>query len=141
MLRFAWPLSFLGGGPIVKLIAAFVSDSVIGGPSTSKWRIGSDGGIYESRASVSGGAYIKQYDWIQPASEAPNYECTWTAVTNLPDVTPVAAGTWAQCNVNRDWEETNPTAFETCTFTARLRRIGTTNEFTASITLEVDGSP
>lgn len=130
------------GGDILRLDAASVIDSVAGGPSTSQWRIASDGGVYISRASVSGGAFQFQYNWVEPPANAANYECTWTAGTGTVDTTPTTAGTYVQCNANRDWVETNAIGPESASFTARIRRVGgSTDLVTAAITLDVDGSP
>lgn len=130
------------GGDLLRLDAATVSDSVPGGPSTAQWRIDADGGVYISRAIVSGGAFQFQYNWCTPPANAANYECTFTAGTGTVDTAPTTAGTYVQCNADRTWIETNPNTAESADFTARIRRVGgSTDLVTAVITLNVDGSP
>lgn len=127
------------GGDRLTLNADIVS-ATDPGTAVSQWRIAADGGVYWSRTNVSGGAFIFQYNWIEPPANAANYECTWTAGAGTVDTTPGAAGTWLACTVNRDWAESNAIGFESATFTARIRRVGGTEETTALISLDVDGS-
>lgn len=135
-------ISYQGGGDILRLDAAFVDDSVLGGPSTSRWRLDSDGGVYVSRDGVSGGAFIKQYDWVLPNASASKYECSWSTVSGTPDTAPVAEDSYAALTSDRTWIETNAVGSESCEFTARIRLIGGSSDLrTANITLQVDGSP
>jgi hypothetical protein len=130
------------GGDRLRLDTASVSDATPGGPSTAQWRIDADGGVYISRSIVAGGAFQFQYNWVTPASNAVNYECTWTSDTGTVDTTPTAEGAYVACTADRTWAETNPTTSESASFIARIRRVGgSTDLVTATITLNVDGSP
>jgi hypothetical protein len=138
-----WGFSFLDqGDDILRLDPVTVDDLVPGGPSTSSWRLDADGGVYYARASVSGGAFIKQYDWVLPNSSASKYSVLWSTGTGTVDTTPGAADTDLPLSTDRTWTETNPTTSESASFTARIRLTGgSTDLITAAITLSVDGSP
>ena len=136
-----WGHSFVDeGGDILRLDNDSVVDGTPAG-STSSWRVDADGGVYWSRTSVSGGAYIKQYDWVLPNSSASKYSVLWSVGTGTVDTTPGAADTDLPLTVDRTWTETNAAGFEQAIFTAKIRLTGSGTDLkTATITLEVDGS-
>ena len=113
-----------GGGDVLTLNTATVSASY-GGPTSAKWRLASDGGVYYSRTNVSGGAFLWQYNWVEPTSSASLYECTWTAGTGIVDTPPGTAGTYLALTSSRDWVETQvASGDDSADFTARIRLVG-----------------
>ena len=130
-------------GDTLTLSPASVSDSRISPDvAEASWRLDADGQVYIARAGVAGGAFQAQYAWVSPASNAPNYECSWTAGTGTVDTTPVAAGSYAALTSDRTWTETSAAGFQTADFTARLRRVGGTVDVkTALVELSAESSP
>lgn len=129
------------GGDIVQLQAAGYSDVNLGGPATCTFRIDNDGGIYVSRAHFSGGAFIKQYDWVTPNGNAANYECRWVTQGNDPDTAFAASGTWVSCSVDRDLVTTTGAALDTALATVEIRLVGGATLASVTIGIDADGSP
>lgn len=132
------------GGDVLRLDTATINDFAIGADGQASFRIDADGGVYYARLNVSGGAFIKQYDWVIPNSSASKYIVRWTAGTGTVDITPGAADTDLALTSDRTWEEFNGAGLgsEQATFTARIRLASTSEDLkTATITLSVDAEP
>jgi hypothetical protein len=128
------------GGDIVSIPNLTVLSNRLGGEVTAGYRLDADGGIYQ-RKFQDGDIYVKIGDWVLPNSSAPNYECSWTAIGGTVDSPPGPEGTFLALTSDRTWEETAAaTTFEQASFTARVRRVSTTTEFTGTITLQADGT-
>lgn len=95
--------------------------TVVGGPSVN-WTLGSDGQVYEN---TGGGPATPQYFWVQPASSAGNYVCTWTISSGTVDSPPGAQAPTQLTlgTVNRTWEETSAGGIESAFFTVNIIRV------------------
>lgn len=130
------------GGLSFRLDTATISETTVGGPSTAGIRLDSDGQVYYRDDASGGVAYTARYNWISSPALAGNYEAVWTAGAGTVDTTPGAAGTGLNLGTDRTWEETNPVALESASFTLIIRVAGggATVAGPVTITLEVDGS-
>jgi len=129
----------LAGGDTLRLDAATYSRAAAGA-ATTRFVVDSDGFVY---ATNSGGTLTQRYAWCLPASSANKYDIQWSAVTNLPDVSPAAQNTSVNLGTDREWSETNNVTLETTTFQCRIYPAGLSTPalVSANITLEADGTP
>jgi hypothetical protein len=129
----------LAGGDTIRLTSATITRDNPGG-ATATWRIDADGQVYGTNGA---GAIVALYNWVTPVSSAPNYDVRWSTTSGVVDSTPGAEATNLPLTSDRTWSETNATTIESCVFQASIHRTGdtTTPLATATVTLEVDGSP
>lgn len=128
------------GGDLLTLNAATVDSYKVEAAATAKILLSFDGGVYYSKSQVSAGAYVWQYNWVEPTANANLYECKWAASPDTPDTVPGTAGTYLALTTSRAWEEVQvPAGVATKTFIIYIRDVGGSSDLkSATITLEAE---
>ena len=103
----------------------------------ARYQLNSNGKVYRFTGEFAGTPNIYIEDWVDPNSEASNYECFATASGDALDTG--TTGSWLPLTSSRTWGIAVTTFGSKLTeLTVTIRKVGTTTNLTsATITLDV----